>query len=106
MNFSTLTKENFWNRMYELYPDATQIFCDWIDQYKLSVEWKSLFNSDSNWQDRHGKNAPAPKFHDLPYAMQFGIWMQFIKEREPQRSYAISFDILAEQIEEYLANLS
>jgi hypothetical protein len=65
-----LTKENFWNEMKEKYPQAMERFCEWIDDYKRQVEWKKLFNTTYYpW-----------KFHDLPLAMQFGIWRQFIAE--------------------------
>lgn len=74
-----LNKENFWNRIYETYPEACQEFCDWIDKYKAENNWNVLFNSDSNWQDKDGKNATAPKYHDLPIAMQTGIFIEFCR---------------------------
>jgi hypothetical protein len=73
-----LSKENFWNDLFDKYPDAVKIFCKWIDKYKKRNKWNTLFNSDSDWQDVNGKNAPAPKFHDLPYAMQIGILIEFL----------------------------
>lgn len=72
-----LNKENFWNEAYEAFPTATKVFCDWIDKWKKDNHWNKLFNSDSNWQDKNGKNAKAPKFHDLPLEMQIGIWLAF-----------------------------
>ena len=75
-----LNKENFWNEMHEKYPNSMDAFCKWIDNYKKIVNWNVLFNSDSEWQDANGRNAPAPKFHDLPLAMQVGIWNQFMQE--------------------------
>lgn len=64
----TLTKENFWDRMMELYPNATKKFCQWIDEYKIAVGWNALF----------GENV---KFHDLPGAMQVGIWLEYVCDR-------------------------
>jgi hypothetical protein len=71
-----LTKENFWNRMMEQYPNATKKFCDWIDEYKVSVNWAILFGAKI-------------KFHDLPYEMQVGIWF----------SYALSIDNIESYVE-------
>lgn len=82
---TTLTKENFWNGMMGQYPLATKMFCDWIDEYKKAVNWDFLFNGgvekahyseiQCHWSSA-GKTA-SPKFHDLPYDMQVGIWIRF-----------------------------
>ena len=72
-----LTKENFFNALREKHPQAVEFFCRWIDEYKKSVNWNKLFNSDSDYQDANGKNAPAPKFHELPFEMQNGIIARF-----------------------------
>lgn len=79
----SLTKENFWNELLEKYPEQMKVFCAWIDGYKKRVNWNKLFNSDSDYQNYEGKNAPAPKYHDLPIAMQIGIFMQFLAEQNP-----------------------
>lgn len=65
----TLTKENFWNGMMEKYPKATKEFCQWIDEYKKEVAWDVLFSTTDGF----------PKFHDIPHAMQQGIWIAFCK---------------------------
>jgi hypothetical protein len=70
----TLTKENFWDGMTVRFPKAMKLFGQWIDNYKMSVDWPRLFNSRS--QDM----GIAPKFHQLPYAMQQGIWIEFAKD--------------------------
>lgn len=72
-----LNKENFWNELHAKYPTAVNHFCKWIDEYKKEVGWNKLFNSDSEYQNADGKNAPAPKFHDLPFDMQNGILARF-----------------------------
>lgn len=74
-----LTKENFWNEMMEKYPNATKAFCDWIDEYKKAVGWGNLFNE--GLPDTKGIFSEAPKFHDLPYAMQVGIWLEYVCNR-------------------------
>lgn len=89
MKLENLTKENFFNRMQQQYPEAMEIFCNWIDEYKKAVNWNSLFNSNSDFQDSNGKNAPALKYYDLPLAMQYGIWLQFINEYALQNKIGI-----------------
>lgn len=77
MKEENLTKENFWNGIKEKYPKASKEFCDWVDAYKEENNWDSLFNSDyvPAFQE---PTCPAPKYHDLPIAMQFGIFVQFV----------------------------
>lgn len=78
-----LTKENFWNDLKERYPQAMDMFSNWIDKYKEEVGWDKLFynrcsqpilDGDMNlveWKQR------AIKFHDLPFEMQNGILARF-----------------------------
>jgi hypothetical protein len=83
----TLTKENFFNEMGEKFPKSMKKFCSWIDEYKKEIGWNGLFNDhyhQSNIQ-RAGNGEishidySAPKYHDLPYAMQYGIWIQYCR---------------------------
>lgn len=71
-----LTKEHFWNVLYEKYPDKMKNFCQWIDEYKKDVKWAMLFNSSGD-ANIYAKSAMAPKYHDLPIAMQVGIFMEY-----------------------------
>lgn len=80
-----LTKENFWNEMQEKYPKAMKKFCDWIDKYKSKHGWGRLFNAgyDSGYTlDRDSKmtTTQAPKYHELPIAFQYGMFIEFIGE--------------------------
>lgn len=75
-----LNKENYFNQLKEKYPKAMELFCQWIDKYKQTADWNELFNSSSEWQSADGKNAPAPKFHDLPYELQYGLLLRFFAE--------------------------
>lgn len=72
-----LSKANFWDHIEKTYPDSFKLFSTWVDKYKKEVNWDKLFNSDSNYQNADGKNAPAPKFHDLPFEFQNGIIARF-----------------------------
>lgn len=96
----TLTKENFWNAIFSDYPKACQIFCDWIDEYKKSVEWDAVF--------RANEICIAPKFHEIPYEMQQGIWITFVVQTLPdffeQPEYQYSGD-LEEDIKEVFAEI-
>ena len=74
-----LTKQNFWNDMMEKYPGATKAFCKWIDEFKNEVNWLNLFNCGSPNYAKQGHH--SPKFHDLPYALQLGIWLEYCYQR-------------------------
>ena len=71
-----LALENFFNYLYVKYPEGMKVFCDWVDQYKLAVDWNTLFNSGGILRTGEAK---APKFHELPYALQLGIFFEFIR---------------------------
>jgi len=81
-----LTKENFWNEMQQKYPLAMKDFCNWIDEYKKTNNWKKLFNDTYHQTNvkRAGNGEicsidfSTPKFHDLPIAMQMGIWNEYL----------------------------
>lgn len=74
----SLTKETFWNKMMEDFPNATKLFCKWIDEYKEAVGWNGLFNDGVDYKDGQAYfKTSSPKYHDLPYAMQQGIWISF-----------------------------
>lgn len=104
----TLTKENFWNEIEVRFPKSTKLFLKWIDVYKQKTEWNKLFNSDSEYQNAEGKNAAAPKFHEISYEMQQGIWISFAHEtlnnifEQPEYNYC--FD-LAEDIKQVFSEI-
>lgn len=85
-----LTKENFWNELQEKHPKDMKVFCDWIDEYKKRVEWDKVFHvpqydiwmgTPDGLKQVTGKQfARAPKFHEIPVAMQIGIFFQFVCE--------------------------
>lgn len=85
-----LNHENFWSKMHEENPHITDLFCKWIDEYKKRVGWNDLFNSNSEYQNAAGKNAKAPKFHDLPIEMQLGILDRFKQETSNGKELAES----------------
>lgn len=78
-----LNKKNFWDNLYKEYPLGVKLFCNWIDGYKERNDWKELFGEiiidvrASRCTSAYIKS-PAPKFHNLPLAMQIGILIEFI----------------------------
>lgn len=81
IEYLNLNKEDFWNEMSEKYPKAVKDFCDWIDEFKVLVFWNDLFNSNSDYQDYNGKNAPAPKYHEVPIFIQYGVWLEYLSHK-------------------------
>lgn len=73
-----LTLENFWNDLYKNHPAGTKVFCDWIDKYKAENNWNVLFNGKFKVIESDKSIHSSPKYHDLPWAMQFGIWIEFM----------------------------
>lgn len=71
-----LTPENFWTEMKTHYPKAVTAFGRWIDQYKVDNDWDKLFKEIAT-VDGLFSYIPAPKYHQLPWAIQFGIWLEF-----------------------------
>ena len=86
MDCSTLlSKEKFWNEIEQKYSAQFNHFAAWIDEYKKKVDWEKLFNGDIGYEDtrRNGFGhtiTVAPKFHQLPDAMQIGIFIQYVIE--------------------------
>jgi hypothetical protein len=74
----SLTKENFWNEMEQKYPKAMKNFKEWIDKYKSEHDWGNLFNAGM-YRDQYEwhPSTTAPKYHELPIAMQFGIFLEW-----------------------------
>jgi hypothetical protein len=87
----TLTKENFWDAIMELYPKSTTLFCKWIDEYKEAVSWNKLFKANEDTIQIHSSTY---KFHEIPYAMQQGIWIAFVDDNlekyfeQPEYTYS------------------
>jgi hypothetical protein len=74
-----LNKENFWDDIKERYPQAVELFCNWIDKYKEEVGWDRLFANGQYFMEpeRNGGHRIDTKFHDLPFEMQNGILARF-----------------------------
>jgi len=99
-----LTKENFWSDMHQKFPKAMTIFCEWIDQYKKKHRWKYLFNEGAYLFPDTSEVTMAPKYHDLPFAMQIGIWMEFVYDQGIYWVFNFSSDLKTD-IRDFLAVL-
>jgi len=76
-----LTKEKFWSPLEELNEEGLKKFYLWIDDIKRRNNWQQLFNYGSPHYSKQGWH--NPKFHELPSAMQFGIFLQYVSETTP-----------------------
>jgi hypothetical protein len=75
MPSENLNKENFWDGLQVVCPDAVAYFCKWIDEYKKEVDWDDLFgNAPARQRVSYCSNI---KFHHLPFEMQNGIIARF-----------------------------
>lgn len=74
----------FWYALSTQHPLQMHDFRNWIDEYKRRVHWPQLFNTGDmmNYGRMVGDNISQhnPKFHDLPQAMQIGIFIQYTVE--------------------------
>jgi len=75
-----LDKENFWNRLQELYPLGMKVFCDWVDEYKRKNNWNDLFGNGKITQRKHYWS--DVKYHHIPLAFQIGMWIEFVGDTE------------------------
>lgn len=83
----SLTKKNFWDEMSQKYPNAMKLFLEWVDEYKKVNNFLKLFNGgidytnyfkDESLQKHYTEDTTAiPKLHELPVAMQFGIFLEW-----------------------------
>ena len=79
-----MTKANFWDKIQSEYPEEMGEFLSWLEEFKRRENWSDLFgqigqakpfpDGSINWADRL-------KFHDLPNAMQIGIFIQYTIEQ-------------------------
>jgi hypothetical protein len=72
-----MDKAGFWDALSEKYPEEFASFADWVDEYKRRNKWDRLFNERAM---RPGMGHMIVKYHDLPNAMQLGIFIQYTIE--------------------------
>lgn len=99
MKNENINKENFFNGMMEKYPDATQRFCDWVDNYKKEVKM-------NRWRFNNAEDElQGLKFHHLPYEMQKGVIHRFVKETADQDMINFTKEGLLKDFERVLEHL-
>ena len=81
-------EENFWVDMHREYPKAMTLFGSWIDCYKETHRWNRMVNNDY-------------KYHDLPFEMQIGIFIGFVREVMHDR-YGEVVDLGTENWNDYM----
>lgn len=83
-----LTKA-FWDYQAQIYPEMMKEFGAFCDNYKDDNDWDGLFNA--GWSKGYSQashfigqtQTVAPKIHDLPDAMQMGIFMAWQASKDP-----------------------
>lgn len=95
--YNNLTKENFFNSMTEKYPQTMTKFCAWVDQYKKDNFWSLLFNDDVMKLGTKEEHV-APKYHELPLALQMGIFTEWVWSMEPEQSFLEEVKELMEEV--------
>lgn len=89
---NNLNLENFFNRITEKYPVAMKVFSAWIDIYKVQNNWDQMFSFRPIPED----GSSIYKFHHIPFEMQIGIIVKFIrdtKDTPPEAQYFEEFFI-------------
>lgn len=82
-NITAFSKNEFYNEIEKEFPEAFKKFSAWMDEYKKQVGWKKLFNEGISLpaeQGMAGEDVKAPKFHELPVDMQYGVLLRFYSE--------------------------
>lgn len=68
----------FWDELHKTYEIDVEYFYNWIDKYKKTIGWNALYRPLTSGGAR---GFSYPKFHDMPTAIQFGIFLQFVSEK-------------------------
>lgn len=88
-----LTKAAFWNGIAERHPLQMDRFQKWIDKYKMECNWHYLFGRQRRMPEKPNDVWPSwPKYHDLPAAMQFGIFIQYALETTNGHGFSMDLD--------------
>lgn len=97
-----LTKENCFNELMQKYPKSMKVFCEWIEEYKEEVGWEGLFNDGVSFLTKNLNTitTESPKYHELPQALQHGIWIEFLTQRNYFEIFNAS-DTLSEKMNNY-----
>jgi hypothetical protein len=104
-----LTMKDF-SILGEKWPEGLKVFTDWINQYKIENNWMGLFNDSEGLSvatyEGVSVERKAPKYHDLPGAMQLGIFVEFMQDRGGCEYVCDLFTLdLYEELEELLPML-
>ena len=86
-----MTKADFWDGIQSEYPEGMAEFNAWIEEFRRRADWEILFNCghETNygpgdryeWPYKSNYSRHYPRFHNLPNAMQIGIFIQYTIEQ-------------------------
>lgn len=96
--------EAFWKAKEIQYPEEVAKFKQWVDEYKKENNWNNLFNDNAGIFNGE-KFVRAPKYHNLPSAMQFGIFIEYAWSQDFQKRKFPNppvYGDMAEQISRWL----
>lgn len=68
---NNLNRQNFFNNLVEKFPIPMADFYKWIDRYKEQVGWNQILGNELTG---------SPKFHDLPFELQYGVLLRYFSE--------------------------
>ena len=71
-----MSKGEFWDAISDKYPEEFADFAEYVDEYKRREGWSKLFDE----RIVMGMGRMITKYHDLPNAMQLGIFIQYTVE--------------------------
>lgn len=109
MPIRSLTKENFWNELSDKCPGEMKRFKEWIDEYKKQVVWEYVFCNGFvciQYETPEGRGMIHTsmrdlKYHDLPIAMQVGIFIQYTLE-VPHTTRFVAFPVAMDDFAEVI----
>jgi len=74
----SMLKDSFWAEIEARWPGEFKRFTAWVDEYKNKTGWEDLFAGKVDRPEFVGFT--GAKYHDLPAAMQIGIFLQYCIE--------------------------
>lgn len=78
-----MNRSEFWDILSEKYPEEVGDFTHWCDEFKRRYNWFGIFREGADTIETPLGTAvihKSIKIHDLPQAMQIGIFLQYTIE--------------------------
>ncbi len=103
-----LNKENFFDKIRNEFPKASDHFWNWFKEYQKEVKWNSMFVE--NYFPQDGGVCPTVHFWYIPVEMQVGIITRYLveqipeNEREEDDNINVLIEITKESFIDFLKN--